>query len=92
MSRQIAAMQAKGLVERSPSPADSRVSAIKPSPLARQQFRAMQKARRSTYDDILQDWTDSERHALSHTLARLNHDIAAYKEQSKPTDDEERET
>ena len=92
MSRQIAAMEAKGLVERSPSPTDSRVSVVKPSSLAREQFCAMQEARRSTYGDILRAWSNSEREALSRTLSRLNQDIAAYKEQSKPTDEEEDDT
>lgn len=92
MSRQIAAMEAKGLIERSPSPVDSRVSMVKPSSLAREQFCAMQTARRSTYEDILRDWTDAERRALSHTLSRLNQDIAAYKEPAKPNDDAENGT
>jgi DNA-binding MarR family transcriptional regulator len=77
VTRQIAAMEADGLVERRTDPADRRCSIISASDRGRSLMRAMRRRRRDRVDALLADWPAEERAALERLLGRLNHAIAA---------------
>ncbi len=71
-SRQTAALEAKGLVERLPDPDDGRISLLHITPRGRAQFQAARAARHALFDDILTDWPEEDRRRLGASLARLN--------------------
>jgi len=74
-SRQTAALEAKGLVERLPDPDDGRISLLQITPCGRAQFQATRAARHALFDDILDGWPEEERRRLGASLARLNQSI-----------------
>lgn len=74
-SRQAAALEAKGLVQRLHDPDDARVSLLQITPLGRTRFWATRDARHAIYSDILGDWTEEDRRQLAAHLARLNESI-----------------
>jgi DNA-binding MarR family transcriptional regulator len=77
VTRQIAAMEADGLVERRGDPADRRCSIISASERGRSLMRTMRRRRRDRIDLLLDDWPPDERAALERLLGRLNGALAA---------------
>jgi DNA-binding MarR family transcriptional regulator len=77
VSRQSAALEAKGLVERWPDPTDGRVSLLRLTADGHAQLGSARAARRALYSTLLADWSDDDRRALGALLARLNQAIAA---------------
>ena len=78
VSRQVSAMEKKGLIQKYPDPEDLRVHRIAVTDLGGLQFHAMRKARQSTYAEMLKDWPDPEREVLTRQLTRLNQAIRRY--------------
>lgn len=74
-SRQTAALDAKGLVERSPDPRDGRVALHRITPLGRTQLNAARQARHVQYAAFLADWSEEERRQFAASLARFNQAI-----------------
>lgn len=75
-SRQTAALEVKGLVERLPDPTDGRVSLLRITPRGRVQYQATRDARLALYAEILAGWSEQDRRQFGLYLARLNNAIA----------------
>jgi DNA-binding MarR family transcriptional regulator len=90
VSRQIKQLEDKGLVERTPDPADGRASLVRISAAGQ---AIMQSAFRRRYDRIktaLEPWTDDERQTLQTLLTRLANDLAAATDRDMAEPDEAR--
>ena len=79
LSRQVAAMEAKGILERHGAPKDSRVHLVAATQEGMSRFEAMRTARRDVYFHILEDWSEADRQRLADHLDRLNEAIRQYK-------------
>ena len=75
VSRQLAKLEDLGLLERSPSPADGRVSLLKPSAAGRRMLAAFAKTRRKLLEELLRDWDTQERAQLLRLLASFSASI-----------------
>lgn len=75
-SRQVAALEAKQLVERLADPADGRISILEITPRGRAAVQTTREARHALYAQLLEDWPEEERRAFGTYLARLNQAIA----------------
>ncbi|CAG6399242.1 Transcriptional regulator, MarR family [Actinacidiphila cocklensis] len=71
MSRQLRALEALGLVDREPDPADGRAFLMRLTPGGRERFNRVRRARRAAYLRQLSGW---DRGDLA-DLARLLHDL-----------------
>ncbi|PSR36442.1 MAG: MarR family transcriptional regulator [Sulfobacillus thermosulfidooxidans] len=78
MSRQVSAMEAKGLLERVPEPHNSRVHRVQATQYGRDQFKLMKSARLEVYKDILDDWPEGERARLAYYLQKLSESVREY--------------
>jgi DNA-binding MarR family transcriptional regulator len=77
VTRQIAAMEAEGLIERTNDPQDRRCSIISASARGRSLLRSVRERRTDRVDTLLREWPVEDRAALARLLARLNQAIAA---------------
>lgn len=79
ITRQVATMEAAGLLERRADPDDGRVSIVSLSRRGRTAMRTVQLARKKRIAALLREWTQSDRRELARLLAKfnaeLNHDI-----------------
>lgn len=75
--RQVAAMQAKGLVEREPSAADRRRSIISPSEEGRRRMLTTRQRRREATAELLAGWSDEQLRSLGEMFTRYNEAVAA---------------
>ncbi len=75
-SRQVSALEAKGLVERRADPADGRACLLELTPHGRSQLAETRRARRALFAGLLADWSDEDRRRFGAYLARLNQTIA----------------
>lgn len=75
-SRQIAALEAKRFVRRSPDQRNGRTSLIEITPRGREVFGNVRKARIAAYSEILGNWPEAELSRLEETLEKLNHSLA----------------
>jgi DNA-binding MarR family transcriptional regulator len=71
VSRQLARLEAAGLVARSASAADGRVRTACVTPRGEAAVAAIVAARRRVLDHVLAGWTVEERETLSRLLARF---------------------
>ncbi len=71
MSRQIARLEAAGLVERHASPADGRVRAARLTPKGEGAVASLTAARRRLFDRALAGWVPADREALGRLLGRF---------------------
>jgi DNA-binding MarR family transcriptional regulator len=71
-SRQTAALESKGLVERLPDPEDGRISLLRATPLGQTQFYATRAARIALMSSLLADWREEDRHQFATYLVRFN--------------------
>ena len=76
VSRQVAVLEAKDLVERSVDRGDGRVSLLAITKTGMAQLQAARAARHDLFAELLADWSDDDRRALGATLQRLNEAIA----------------
>jgi DNA-binding MarR family transcriptional regulator len=74
--RQVAGMESRDLVDRTPSPEDRRRSMIVPTEAGRQRMEATRARRRAATAEMLADWTDEELQQLGELLTRYNKAIA----------------
>lgn len=74
--RQVAGMEGRDLVDRTPSPDDRRRSMIAPTEAGRQRMTATRARRRAATAEMLADWTDEELQQLGDLLTRYNKAIA----------------
>lgn len=74
-SRQTAALEARGLVDRLADPHDGRVSLLQITPHGRAQLAATREARRALFAAILDGWSERECREFGAYLARFNQAI-----------------
>ena len=72
MTRQVAALEQKGLAERRPDPTDRRAGLIAVTPPGEKAMREMRILRAARISRYVAGWTDAERRMLGTLLARLN--------------------
>jgi DNA-binding MarR family transcriptional regulator len=77
VTRQIAAMESEGLVERRSDPEDRRCSIIRASRRGGALLEAVRARRTERIDALLAGWPAEDRESLERLLARLNREIAA---------------
>lgn len=80
VSRQVAKLEALGLVERRTVEGDQRVRMLEPSAAGREMLNRFSVARRKFVDKRLGSWTDEERSALLDLLNRFAGEIADFEE------------
>jgi DNA-binding MarR family transcriptional regulator len=76
VTRQIGAMEADGLIERSADPEDRRCSIISASERGRSLLRSLRERRTDRVDELLREWPQEDRAALARMLARFNQALA----------------
>jgi DNA-binding MarR family transcriptional regulator len=84
-SRQAAALEAKGLVEREQDPTDGRVSLLRISPCGRRQLETTREARLALFGSLLGGWSEDDLRQFGTYLTRLN---AAIVERRRRAEDE----
>lgn len=72
ISRQVAALEASGFVERFADPADARVSLLQISALGQANFQETHKIRYTMFSELLEGWSEEDRHQFGIYLARFN--------------------
>jgi DNA-binding MarR family transcriptional regulator len=77
VSRQIKQLEDKGLVERTPDPADGRASLVQISAAGQASMQAAFRRRYDRIKAVLEPWTDDDRARLQELLTRLADDLAA---------------
>ncbi len=75
VSRQIAALDAKGWVRRYSHPEDARVSMVGITKSGQEAINTAKALRLEAYSELLDDWTEDELHIFSKLLSRLNRSI-----------------
>ena len=76
VTRQIAALQCQGYVERRANPADGRSSTIALTSAGRQSMRAVERERRRQIEALVRDWDEAGQIDLGLALTRLNASLA----------------
>jgi DNA-binding MarR family transcriptional regulator len=71
VSRQLTALEADGLVNRRPDPADARVSLVQLSDLGRQRLHALYAGYTRQLRSALADWGDDEMAAAADALRQV---------------------
>lgn len=80
VSRQIAALEAKGWARRYSDSEDARVNVVEITDSGKEALIAAKLARLDAYSELLEDWTDQELEQFSQLLARLNRSIERRKQ------------
>lgn len=75
VSRQVAALEAEGLVERTADPADRRASRVAASAEGRAVFERHRRAWLAALRELTGDWTPTERRDFARLLGRINERI-----------------
>ena len=76
LSRQLAALVERGLVQRQTDPTDGRATRIIVTPLGERTILSARAAWRETLAGLMTDWTAPDRTALLRLLSRLATDLA----------------
>lgn len=76
VTRQVAAMNRQGLVERTTNPGDRRSCIISPTENGHDVMRHVGKTRRANLAAVTSDWSEDERNTLGRLLTKLNDSIA----------------
>jgi DNA-binding MarR family transcriptional regulator len=76
LSRQTAALEASGWVERVPDPRDGRVRVLRLTDRGLARLNATRAVRYALYTQLLGGWTEDERRAFGEYLARFNRAIS----------------
>jgi DNA-binding MarR family transcriptional regulator len=77
VSRQIKQLEDKGILERTPDPADGRASLVRLTATGRTTMQAAFKRRFERIQGVLGSWNDADRAQLQRLLTRLATDLAA---------------
>lgn len=77
VSRQVSALEAAGLLRRTPDPKDRRASLIEASPAGAEVFASNRARWIGALRELLGDWTPAERREFARLFARLNEAILA---------------
>jgi DNA-binding MarR family transcriptional regulator len=77
VSRQVATLEADGLIRRTPDPSDRRASLIEATDAGTTVFTRHRKIWLAALQALLADWTPTERREFASLFARLNDSIAA---------------
>jgi DNA-binding MarR family transcriptional regulator len=80
VSRQVAALEAAGLVKREHDPADRRASVITTTDLGADYFNRKREHFRALLRTLLADWTPAERAEFARLMGRFNGAMAAHEE------------
>jgi DNA-binding MarR family transcriptional regulator len=72
VTRQIAALESSGFVERRPDPADGRSSTLVLTSEGRQMMAGVERERRLSIEALVADWGEDEKITLGRALNRLN--------------------
>ncbi|MEU8618237.1 MarR family winged helix-turn-helix transcriptional regulator [Streptomyces sp. NPDC048623] len=72
VSRQVAALEKLGLVERRPDPADHRVQVLHPTDAGTRLLASTQASRLAAYEERLKDWSAEDLAAFAGYLLRYN--------------------
>ncbi|MYW04329.1 MarR family winged helix-turn-helix transcriptional regulator [Streptomyces sp. SID3343] len=75
VSRQVASLVQRELVERRPDPNDGRGTLLAATDAGRQAFEVYRKRREVELDRVTRDWSAHERRTLVHLLGRFNDDL-----------------
>jgi DNA-binding MarR family transcriptional regulator len=75
VSRQVASLVQRGLVERRPDPNDGRGTLLAATDEGRTAFELYRRRREVELDRITRDWSVDERRMLVHLLGRFNDDL-----------------
>ncbi|WP_406299333.1 MarR family transcriptional regulator [Embleya sp. NBC_00888] len=75
VSRQIASLVQRGLVERRPDPNDGRGTLLAVTDAGNQAFEIYRARRQTELDRVTRDWSAEERRTLVHLLGRFNDDL-----------------
>lgn len=75
VSRQCAALEHKGYVQRQPDPADGRAYSLQITEEGARQLAENQQARRARLEEVLADWPSADKQELARLLARFNRSI-----------------
>jgi DNA-binding MarR family transcriptional regulator len=78
VTRQVAAMERDGLVERRRDPADGRGTLISATTQGRTSLRTVRQARAELYEHVLAGWSSVDRATLAACLHRLNESLDAH--------------
>ena len=78
MTRQVAAMERSGLLEKVPNPADGRGTLIHATPAGDAAMRSMRAMRCDRVARLLRDWPAAERCQLARLLERFNASLLDY--------------
>jgi DNA-binding MarR family transcriptional regulator len=76
--RQVAAMAAKGLIERAPAATDRRRSIISPTETGFARMNTTRIQRRAATAELLADWTEADLHTLGEMFTRYNRSVAEH--------------
>lgn len=74
--RQVATMQAAGLVNRAPAPQDRRCSVISPSEEGLRRMAVVRQRRTDGVAELLADWSENDVRELGQMFARYNRAVA----------------
>lgn len=90
VSRQIKHLEDKGMVERTPDPADGRASLVQISSAGQASMQAAFRRRYERIKTALEPWTDADRDRLQALLTRLAADLAAASDRDAISQDDSR--
>jgi DNA-binding MarR family transcriptional regulator len=75
VSRQVAALQAAGLIRRAPDPSDGRAALLTVTPTGRDVLERTRAQRRQILHDVLADWPAQDVELFAGLLAKFNADL-----------------
>jgi DNA-binding MarR family transcriptional regulator len=81
ISRQSSSLVQHGLVERQADPGDGRACLLAPTAEGLRVFEENRKQRNRWLAEVLEDWTDEDRHSLNRLFGRLNTGIEKHSPQ-----------
>jgi len=84
MSRRLAGMAERGLVERVPDPADGRAWLVRPTEAGASAFAAERRRRVALVTDRVADWEPADVDHLAQLIGRLNAAFATPREGTRP--------
>jgi len=83
VSRQVAALEAAGLVTRSPDPTDRRATLIEVSPAGHEVLGSNRERWHAALRELLADWTPAERAEFARLFGRFNDALAGREQERK---------
>jgi len=75
VSRQVTALEDRGLAARAPSPDDGRVAMVRPTPAGRRAGRRLRRAADEIFQERLAGWSDRDLASLAALLERFARDL-----------------